>query len=92
MHLSQCWQKGQITALILHTQAEMFNREFALSGSALVPPSFSADIPASTLGRLQGHANGFRLLQQLQHHSLQDRLRNPIPGGELQLQNGPHAG
>lgn len=28
MHLSQSWQKGQITALILHTQVEMFNRQF----------------------------------------------------------------
>lgn len=60
-------------------------------GSALLLLLLSADISASTLGRLQGHGDKFRLLLQLQHHSLPNRLWDTIPGGELQLQDGPHA-
>lgn len=34
---------------------------------------------------------GLRLLSRLQHHGLQDRLRDPVYCGKLQLQNGSHA-
>lgn len=57
----------------------------------LYPPLHLAHVPAATVGGLQGHADGLGLLQQLQYYGLQDRLRDEVPGGELQLQNGPHA-
>lgn len=92
-----CCKKGSTWSKWFHYQGQVvFHRSVALSGSLRLSPSIpsslpTADIPASTMGGLQGHADGLRLLQQLQHHGLQDRLRDEIPGGELQLQDGPYA-
>lgn len=51
----------------------------------------TADLSSSSLGRLQSDSDGFRLLWQLQHHGLPHRLRNALPGGQLQLPHGAYA-
>lgn len=50
-----------------------------------------APVPPPALGRLQVNPHRLRVLLHLQHHGLPHRLWNPVPAGELQLQDGPHA-
>lgn len=58
-----------------------------LTGRLLSP---TADLPASALGRVR--VEGVGLFPRVQRDGLQDRLRDALHRGELQLQDGAHAG
>lgn len=57
-----------------------------------VPLSAAASVPPAAVGRLQVHPHRLRVLLHVQHQRLPHRLWNPVPAGELQLQDGSHAG
>lgn len=82
---NDCINGAQETMFSTHLALEL--KWFCTVASLSLP----ADVSASAVGGLQGHADGLRLLQHLQHHGVPDRLRDTVPGGELQLQDGPHA-
>lgn len=50
-----------------------------------------ASVPPTSLGRLQVHSYRLWILLHIQHHCLPHWLWNPVPAGELQLQDGSHA-
>lgn len=53
--------------------------------------ALSASVPPSALGRLQVYSHRLWILLHVQHHRLPHWLWNPVPAGELQLQDGSHA-
>lgn len=53
--------------------------------------SLAADLPASAVGRVRVQGPGVGLLRGVQRDGLQDRLRDALHRGELQLQDGAHA-
>lgn len=63
-----------------------------LSETQRVPFAVAASVPPAAVGWLQVHSHRLRVLLHVQHQRLPHRLRDPVPAGELQLQDGSHAG
>lgn len=56
-----------------------------------VPFALPAPVPPTALGRLQVHSHRLWILLHIQYYCLPHWLWNPVPAGELQLQDGSYA-
>lgn len=91
-----CWVSSACPLLHLHCPGPAlclpFLLTFWLSETQRVPFAVAASVPPTTVGRLQIHPHRLRVLLHIQHQRLPHWLWNPVPAGELQLQDGSHAG